>query len=204
MAGLQSVLCWPACLFLCVAPCPRWCSSSQPSEPFGLSPRDSYELRERKSSPGSTPRASASLSRVETLGSRLPRSMRLTSPGWTPLRSETCSCVSPSCSRASRRLVPRLPTAGIVQRRRPRHHVKLYICEGILRCSPEAARAALVEADPDPIGDRDRPPSSHCLLGVLVNHVAQKDMRRPLDLHRPSPPPIRWPRHGAPGGGGEC
>jgi hypothetical protein len=62
-----------------------------------------------------TPTASASLFTVETCGSRLPLSMRLTSVAWTPLRSATSSCVILRSSRARRRFLPRLPhTPGIV------------------------------------------------------------------------------------------
>ena len=61
-----------------------------------------------------TSTASASRSSVEIFGSRFPASIRLISDAWTPLRCATSSWVSPKRSRASRSLVPKWVTAGIV------------------------------------------------------------------------------------------
>lgn len=64
--------------------------------------------------PGVTSTAFASRSTVDACGSRFPASIRLISPVWTPLRSPTCSWVSPSRSRAARRLGPRAAMVAIL------------------------------------------------------------------------------------------
>jgi len=55
---------------------------------------------------------------------------------------------------------------------------------------------------PIPIPNRraETGPIPHRLLGVLVDHVVQKDVRRLRDLHRHSPPPMHLARRGPPGG----
>ena len=73
-----------------------------------------------------TSTAFASRRSVEIFGSRFPASIRLTSVTWTPLRCATSSWVSPRRSRASRSLVPKWVTAGIVCAGDTNRHRKLH------------------------------------------------------------------------------
>jgi hypothetical protein len=71
--------------------------------------------RYSSSSPGLSFTAWASRSTVETRGSRLPASIRLTSVACTPLRSATCSWLISNLRRACRRFGPSFPTRWIVK-----------------------------------------------------------------------------------------
>ncbi len=129
-----------------------------------------------------TSTAFASRRSVEIFGSRFPASIRLTSVTWTPLRCATSSWVSPRRSRASRSLVPKSATAGIVCARDRNRHRKLH--KSLRKLRPLYATSGRKTGEPATAttpADRDRP--LHRVLAVLRHMHAREDVTDLRDLH---------------------
>lgn len=145
--------------------------------------REAVARGQSRSWPGLTSTAFASRRSVEIFGSRFPASIRLTSVTWTPLRCATSSWVIPKRSRASRNLVPKSATAGIVCAGDRIRHRKVH--KSLRRLPPSMPpRDEDGGAGHGPHASGPRPaPSLWRALGVLHNVHAGVDVRNLRDLH---------------------
>ena len=139
--------------------------------------------------------AFASRSTVETRGSRLPASIRLTSVAWTPLRSATCSWLSSNLRRASRRFGPSFPTEGIVKAGLPGRHRASHKLQKRGHCAQFGLQRRV-----GPIPVLWRAEISPAQLGVLDDANSRSCLCHLRDLHQRSPPLISA-RRKPPGGG---